>query len=518
VARILPSLGRVFAATYKGPDHLGKPTRSSKIISDASPQYKLALAGLAASGTTNLMKKIGAEVAVRALQNTKDSQIPNFGQLAAGSKEHEVSAGDTLGKIAARNKTSVSELAKLNNISDPNMIKVGQRIRLPGNEALTPEYVRAAKELNSSQYGGRPPRAARAAFLEEAARVLNNPNIDEETRQQVTAAANQVRTGRPGGYLELAKDMIMGPSAAERRDLGALSREEVASQFSSADSMAKRAAAFRALQLARDLNPSDFAQETSLPGLLSGEQSRAESKHFEDMFPPIPKPPRRLGGGQPQKFTVKEPKELTRRLRALRRNTQHLHGIALGKPAAIIKIPESVFNLTKISDYTAEDGMVEIGIPFELLNGQIKDGDQVLSAKMFESMASSDQSGMNKPSYIALIRRGHELKKEAQKNKAILGERVQAIRDMGMIDISEPFGAATDQKIREINEQRRLLSGLLDQYSGNRYGYYDRKKNTFVTPGTFGVPDRKPSSKGKNKGKGKGGPESKGENVGPGAW
>lgn len=156
VARILPSLGRVFAATYKGPDHLGKPTRSSKIISDASPQYKLALAGLAASGTTNLMKKIGAEVAVRALQNTKDSQIPNFGQLAAGSKEHEVSAGDTLGKIAARNKTSVSELAKLNNISDPNMIKVGQRIRLPGNEALTPEYVRAAKELNSSQYGGRP--------------------------------------------------------------------------------------------------------------------------------------------------------------------------------------------------------------------------------------------------------------------------------------------------------------------------------------------------------------------------
>jgi LysM repeat protein len=43
-----------------------------------------------------------------------------------------VVAGDTLGAIARNNNTTVNELARINNIANPNLINVGQQIRLPG--------------------------------------------------------------------------------------------------------------------------------------------------------------------------------------------------------------------------------------------------------------------------------------------------------------------------------------------------------------------------------------------------
>lgn len=46
-------------------------------------------------------------------------------------KSHKVASGDTLGKIAARYKTTVAVLTKLNGIANANSIKVGQVIKLP---------------------------------------------------------------------------------------------------------------------------------------------------------------------------------------------------------------------------------------------------------------------------------------------------------------------------------------------------------------------------------------------------
>ena len=45
---------------------------------------------------------------------------------------YTVKAGDTLSAIAKRFNTTVNELVKLNNISNPNLIRVGQKIKLPG--------------------------------------------------------------------------------------------------------------------------------------------------------------------------------------------------------------------------------------------------------------------------------------------------------------------------------------------------------------------------------------------------
>lgn len=49
----------------------------------------------------------------------------------ANTKTHRVASGDTLSKIATRYKTTVAVLTKLNNIKNPNSIRVGQTIKLP---------------------------------------------------------------------------------------------------------------------------------------------------------------------------------------------------------------------------------------------------------------------------------------------------------------------------------------------------------------------------------------------------
>jgi hypothetical protein len=50
---------------------------------------------------------------------------------APGPRTYKVKPGDTLGRIAAKFGTSVGELAALNGISNPSLIRVGQILQLP---------------------------------------------------------------------------------------------------------------------------------------------------------------------------------------------------------------------------------------------------------------------------------------------------------------------------------------------------------------------------------------------------
>lgn len=52
--------------------------------------------------------------------------------LVASGAAYTVERGDTLSEIAARSGTSVSALAKANDLTDPNLIYVGQRLTIPG--------------------------------------------------------------------------------------------------------------------------------------------------------------------------------------------------------------------------------------------------------------------------------------------------------------------------------------------------------------------------------------------------
>lgn len=55
------------------------------------------------------------------------------GSAVEGADTYTVKAGDTLSEIAQNNGTTYQELASINNISDPNLIYPGQVIKLSGN-------------------------------------------------------------------------------------------------------------------------------------------------------------------------------------------------------------------------------------------------------------------------------------------------------------------------------------------------------------------------------------------------
>ena len=75
--------------------------------------------------------------------------VGSSGSASAGS--HRVRSGETLSSIAGRYKTSVTRLVRMNNINDPNLIVVGQRLRVPGGGPGTRTHtVRSGETLSAT--------------------------------------------------------------------------------------------------------------------------------------------------------------------------------------------------------------------------------------------------------------------------------------------------------------------------------------------------------------------------------
>lgn len=66
---------------------------------------------------------------------------------------HRVRSGETLGKIAARYGTSVSRVVALNHIPDPNLIVAGETLRVPGRHRMDSIHTVASGETLSSIAG-----------------------------------------------------------------------------------------------------------------------------------------------------------------------------------------------------------------------------------------------------------------------------------------------------------------------------------------------------------------------------
>lgn len=64
--------------------------------------------------------------------NNSTTSGGTFWGVTFGGTTYTVKRGDTLGAIAARFNTTVTALARLNNISNPNLISVGQVLRING--------------------------------------------------------------------------------------------------------------------------------------------------------------------------------------------------------------------------------------------------------------------------------------------------------------------------------------------------------------------------------------------------
>ncbi|RWZ54429.1 LysM peptidoglycan-binding domain-containing protein [Halobacillus fulvus] len=65
---------------------------------------------------------------------------PNPTQPPTGSSTYTVKAGDTMYSIARRYGMTVTELASLNNISNPSLIRVGQVLKVPGTDQTNKTY------------------------------------------------------------------------------------------------------------------------------------------------------------------------------------------------------------------------------------------------------------------------------------------------------------------------------------------------------------------------------------------
>jgi soluble lytic murein transglycosylase-like protein len=88
----------------------------------------------------------------------------------------QVKRGQTLSQIAARHGTSVTRLARMNHLSDPNLIVAGQRLRVPGSGgggggSRTSHTVRAGETLSeiAARYGSSIAAISRA-------NNIDNPN------------------------------------------------------------------------------------------------------------------------------------------------------------------------------------------------------------------------------------------------------------------------------------------------------------------------------------------------------
>jgi LysM repeat protein len=89
----------------------------------------------------------------------------------------QVKRGQTLSTIAARHGTTVARLARMNDLSNPNLIAVGQRLRVPGaggggRTGRTSHTVRAGETLSTiaARYGTSISAIARA-------NNIDNPNF-----------------------------------------------------------------------------------------------------------------------------------------------------------------------------------------------------------------------------------------------------------------------------------------------------------------------------------------------------
>ncbi len=114
--------------------------------------------------------------------------------IAAFSLDYTVKRGDTLGKIAKEHGVSVADLVAENNISNPDLIRVGQVLRIPGedDEPDVIHVVAWGETLGriASQYG-----TSVSAIVES--NDISNPNLIR-VGQELVIAPNSGGSGSSG--------------------------------------------------------------------------------------------------------------------------------------------------------------------------------------------------------------------------------------------------------------------------------------------------------------------------------
>ena len=127
-------------------DTLGKIAKANGVTAAALAK---------ANGIDGTMIRIGQKLkipeAAGAGMEAKPMAAPAQAVVAAAAQQasqpagtYTVAAGDTLAKIAKKFGTKAETLAKLNSISDPKRLKIGQKLQVPGEASAKAEAPTAA--------------------------------------------------------------------------------------------------------------------------------------------------------------------------------------------------------------------------------------------------------------------------------------------------------------------------------------------------------------------------------------
>jgi LysM repeat protein len=127
-------------------DTLGKIAKANGVTAAAMAK---------ANGIDGTMIRIGQKLKIPEVAGAgteaKPMAAPAQAVVAAAAQQasspagtYTVAAGDTLAKIAKKFGTKADTLAKLNSISDPKKLKIGQKLQLPGEASAKAEAPAAA--------------------------------------------------------------------------------------------------------------------------------------------------------------------------------------------------------------------------------------------------------------------------------------------------------------------------------------------------------------------------------------
>jgi LysM repeat protein len=148
-------------------------------------------------------------------------QVPKPSAPAASStpksKEHVVTAGETLTAIAHHYRVTIAAIVKANHLANPSYLRVGQRLTIPGTPPVGPS--------TGSPASGRPapaPAARRTVHVVAAGETLTA--IAHHYRVTIAAIVKANHLANPS-YLRVGQRLtIPGPPGAGAGSLGAGSR------------------------------------------------------------------------------------------------------------------------------------------------------------------------------------------------------------------------------------------------------------------------------------------------------
>ncbi|MFE7111748.1 peptidoglycan-binding protein [Streptomyces sp. NPDC057575] len=138
---------------------------------------------------------------------------PSTGGGTSSSGTYTVQKGDTLSSIATAHKTTVAALAKLNGLSDPNKLSVGQKLKVPA-AASTPsaqplEPFPGASFFHGGRHSPVITAMGRRLVAEGCGRYASGPGPNWTSKDKASYAAWQKKLGYTGS----AADGIPGAAS-----------------------------------------------------------------------------------------------------------------------------------------------------------------------------------------------------------------------------------------------------------------------------------------------------------------